>query len=357
MSTNDSCQVSEMVVGRRTRAVRLENEFLRAVILADKGADIYELTYKPAGLDVLFKSPWGFRDLGSIGPSAADSQMAWIDHYPGGWQEIFPNFGAACVYQGVEWAFHGEVATASWDYRVLENTSRRASVRFEVRTTRTPFRLERTMTVEAGRPELLVQERLTNEGTVEMPYMWGHHPAYGAPFLSGDCRLDTPGQRYKVIIPQVSPDRTWMPDQGDWPWPNVVGRDGKTHDLSRIPGPESHLNTLGFVADLDEGWYGLTNTKLGFGVGIVWPKEIFPYLWLWQELNSTPGYPWYGRVYVMGVELHSSVPGAGLLKALEAGAARRIAAGASLEIEFRCLFYQSSRGVKRIRPDGAVEPA
>ena len=55
------------------------------------------------------------------------------------------------------------------------------------------------MMVEAGRPDLIVQERLTNTGEGEMPYMWGHHPAFGAPFLGPECWIDAPASTYKVI--------------------------------------------------------------------------------------------------------------------------------------------------------------
>ena len=79
------CKVSEVIVGQSTRAVVLENDLLRAVILADKGADVYELVYKPAGADVLFKAPWGFRDVGALAGSAPNSQVAMVDHYAGGW--------------------------------------------------------------------------------------------------------------------------------------------------------------------------------------------------------------------------------------------------------------------------------
>ncbi len=349
------CKVAEVIVGQSTRAVVLENDLLRAVILADKGADVYELVYKPAGVDVLFKAPWGFHDAGALAGSAPNSQVAMVDHYAGGWQEILPNFAVASFYRGVEWCFHGELLTAGWDYRIVQNSSRRASVRFEISLTRTPFHLERTMTVEAGRPEILIQERLKNCGDSEMPYIWGHHPGFGAPFLSPDCWIDVPAQRYRVAMPQVYPSGTWMPDEGEWPWPNVVGRDGQTHDMRQIPGPESRLNTLGVAVDLDEGWYGLTNRNLGFGIGFVWPQEIFPHLWILQELNSTPSYPWYGRGYVVALEFISTPTAGGILETIETGSERRLAAGASQEVEIRCLFYQSANGVERIRPDGRVE--
>ena len=36
----------------------LENAFIRARLLPDKGGDLYELIYKPRGIDVLWKTPW-----------------------------------------------------------------------------------------------------------------------------------------------------------------------------------------------------------------------------------------------------------------------------------------------------------
>jgi hypothetical protein len=112
---------------------------------------------------------------------------------------------------------------------------------------------------------------------------------------------------------------------------------------------------MGYLVDLDEGWYGLTNTELGFGVGLVWPKEFFPCVWLWQELNGSLGYPWYGRAYVMGVEIWTSWPGLGLKAVQEAGTAQTIAPGSTVAVSFRAVFYEGAGEVHRIRPDGTVE--
>lgn len=349
------CRAVETVTGRHTRTVVLENELVRCSILADKGADLYELRYKPRDVDVLWKSPWGLKELGALAPSAVISQVAWLDHYEGGWQEIFPSGGGPATYFGIEMPFHGEVATAPWDYEILESTGERAKVRFRVRTTRTPFLLERTMTVEAGRPEILFEERLVNEGAVPMDYMWGHHPAFGAPFLGSACRLDVPARHIVADTGQADPEHSWLPNGGVFSWPTVNGKDGTSHDLRQIPGPSERVNNLGYLVDLEEGWYGLTNRELGFGVGLTWPKEFFPCVWLWQELNGSMVHPWYGRAYVMGVEIWTSWPGHGLNAALEAGTARRIAPGGTEEVSFRAVFYESRTGVQRIHPDGTVE--
>ena len=73
---------------------------IEAVILPDKGADIYSLTDRRTGVDVLFKSPWGRRSAGPW-PRAASSMQRWVEAYPGGWQVLLPNGGDECVEQNV----------------------------------------------------------------------------------------------------------------------------------------------------------------------------------------------------------------------------------------------------------------
>src|SRR5207247_5235027 len=153
---------------------------------------------------------------------------------------------------------------------------------------------------------------------------------------------------------QSYPERSWLEADGSWDWPIVTAKDGRSVDLSRIPGPESHVNNLGYLTDLHEGWYGLTNTELGLGVGLVWPKEVFGCIWFWQELNSSLGYPWYGRAYVMGLEPWTSYPAAGVAGAVEVGTALHLPAGGSVAAELRVVFYESRAGIRRIARDGGV---
>ena len=52
-------------------------------------------------------------------------------------------------------------------------------------------------------------------------------------------------------------------------------------------------------------------------MGLVWPKAVFPYAWFWQEMHASPGFPWYGEVYVMAIEPFTSMPGHGLTRVME----------------------------------------
>ncbi|NJL95128.1 MAG: hypothetical protein HC915_16120 [Anaerolineae bacterium] len=89
-------------------------------------------------------------------------------------------------------------------------------------------------------------------------------------------------------------------------------------------------------------------------MGLSWDKAAFPYAWYWQEMHSSPGYPWYKGVYVMAIEPASSIPGQGLTAVMEKnGSHRTLAPGASAEAELHAVFYEG-QGVERIAPDGQV---
>lgn len=96
--------------------------------------------------------------------------------------------------------------------------------------------------------------------------------------------------------------------------------------------------------------------QLGFGVGLVWPKEIFPYAYLWEEAHGSLGFPFYGRAYTVAIEPFSSIPGQGLESVMKkTGTHLRLQPGGEIELEMRAVFFESSRGVRRIDPDGSVE--
>jgi galactose mutarotase-like enzyme len=334
------------------REIVLENRFLQAVILPDKGADILRLIYRPMNLDVLWKTPWGLKRPGPGVPSVHQSHAAWMETYPGGWQEIFPNGGSPCIYKGAELGFHGEASMTTWDFETT-TTAASAEVRLVTRLARSPFRIHRTMAVTPDQPVLIVRERITNEGDEPMNYMWGHHPAYGEPFLSGDCRIDT-GAKNLIADDGYDPPFNPLSLNREYQWPNAE-RDGKTTDLSRVP-PKSQPQALfAYFKDFESGWYAITNTKMGLGVGMTWPTEVFPYAWFWQELSACGGYPWYRAAHTLAIEPFTSFPGQGLVNVMEKTRTQRVLQpGETIAAELRFVFFESTRGVRRIDADGTV---
>jgi hypothetical protein len=337
------------------RAVHLRNDALQVTILPGKGGEIHSLIDRRTGTDLLWKAPWGLRPPPISVPAGPDSQFAWMDHYAGGWQEMFPNPGGACTVAGAAHTFHGEASVVPWTCTAAPDEDGKAVARMEARLARTPFRLEKHIALDPARPVLRIWERITNEGSDPQPYAWGHHPAFGAPFLAGGCRLDVPARTFLAAEEQVSP-RATVQGGARSEWPNAVAAGGAgTVDLSIVPAPESHTDRFGYILDLEEGWYALSNDELGIGFALSWPLDVLSCVWLWQELGGTREYPWWGNTYVMGVEPNTSYPAdAGLATAIERGNARTLAPGESQEIALTAALFTPRGRVKHVSPHGTV---
>jgi hypothetical protein len=348
---NSSCR-AELVPGEN-ETLLLENDLLAATVLLDRGADISRLVYKPQNVDVLWKTPWAESAARRQAVPGVGTPTAWLALYRGGWQEIFPNAGDPCKYKGVDLGFHGEASLSRWNCEIVTGGGPTAEVRLSTRLLLSPFRIERIMSVEAGRPVLRMRERVTNEGGESMDFMWGHHPAFGGEFADEHCRIDVGAKRivadetYDVPLNPMELGKSYI-----WPY---VQRNGKSLDLTMLPAPEQRRHMLAYLQDFEEGWYAFTNTRLGFGVGLAWPLEVFPYAWFWQEFSASEGFPWYRSARCAAIEPFTSIPGHGLVTAMErTGTHRTLAAGESLAAELSVVFFESRTGVSRIAGNGDV---
>ncbi len=311
-------------------AMRLANDAIEVVTIPEKGAEIWSIIDRRTGVDVLWKAPWPLRTHALSTSTAGASQVAWLDHYAGGWQVLFPNGGDAVTYQGADLGFHGEASVAPWDCEVAEGPDG-ATLDLSTELRRSPFSMRRRMSLDPSAATLRITESVKNCGSDRLAYMWGHHPAYGAPFLGEGARLTAPAATYLADVAN-DPKTSRVAPSVRAEWPLAHGATGGTVDVSIVPGPTSGTADMGYVLDLTDGWYALESPATGIGVGLSWPVDVLPCLWLWQEFCGGRDYPWYGRAYVMGVEPHSSWPGHGLLGAIEAGTARWIEPGETHEV-------------------------
>jgi Domain of unknown function (DUF4432) len=316
--------------------VVLENELLRVSLLAGRGCDVVEFNYKPRDMDVV---PLRQRALTPVAVSAAAAaiphDLAFLEMYSGGWQEVFPNGGAPSEYAGARFGQHDDVAHLPWDYVIEEDSPTRVSVRFSVRTRRMPFVLERLVGLERGSPCLELASRIANESDRDLPVMWGHHFAFGAPFLDDSCRIVLPGQ--PAVIPHdtpIHPDGRRIHNQGRFGWPHASGADGDPVDLSRMP-QRGTPSDIAYITDLPTGAYQMWSERSVLGVRVAWDNDVMPYLWLWQEPASSPGYPWWSGDYLIGLEPFSSYPTNGLAEAVANGSALHVGGAATVQAETR----------------------
>ena len=353
LERNHGCRVSDAWTYRGLKAAVLENELLRVVILVDKGADIYQLVHKPTDVDFLYRSPWGVRDPCRFLPTSGSPTEMWIDVYEGGWQTVLPGGGFPSEYAGAQMGLHAEVNTMPWDCVITEDTPDRVSLRCWVRTYRTPFFFEKTLTLTGGSPVLEIDESLTNEGEETAHCVWGEHIALGPPFLSEDCVIDVPGGTVINHPTEFHPNNRLKPGyQGPWPWTEL--KDGSREDLRNVPPKSIRGYDQVYITDMPDGWYAITNQSMGVGFGVHFPAEVFKYLWYWQSLGGGYGYPWYGRTYNVGLEPFTSYTNEGLANAIENGTALELESGQRVEASVKAIAYTGAEGVERIDPDGSV---
>ena len=346
----DECRISESNVGGIESLV-LENQQLEVVVLVGKGADIFSFRHQDSGTDFFWKAPWGVRNPGTTIQDTSNSASSFLDYYYGGWQELFPNSGANCTYRGAELGVHGEACKVPWSWRVAEETPERISIQLWVRMVRTPFLLEKKLTLEKDRATLFIDEMVTNEASDAVEFVWGHHPTLGAPFLSGDCRIFTPARMVETDASNVF----LLPNQCSKSYPLIQTTKGESFDLSRILPSSARVTIQACLSQLTEGWYAVTNSKLKLGFGMSWELKVFPYLWLWEELCGSIDYPWWGRCYVAGIEPNSTPLGLGLTRAVEDGTQHRLEPGTSLRSRMCASAFEVQGDPKRMDSEGRIE--
>jgi hypothetical protein len=301
--------------------VQLLNPHLRVVVATEHGAEIVYLG--PAdGPNLLFHSD----DLSPLPASASrtygNPTVDWLSEYRGGWQELWPNAGGACDVMGVPMPFHGEASRAQWRWR----WSKEGTHITLVTPGRLPIILEREMWLDEGRSVLKVEERVRCEADFEVPYIWGHHPAWGAPLAEPGARIDLPGGRVVAETTMDGPVVDLAPGS-EHTWPIATGRAGQPVDLSVVP--HAPVQRLAYVSDLAAGWYAIRNPRSGYGLAVAWDLEVMPCVWLWQEIEGGQGMPWYGRWSLTAVEPNVQWPSCGLADAVQRGMARTIGPGAT----------------------------
>ena len=343
------CRLSLEYTYKGMRVAFLENELLEIGVLVDKGADIFQFRYKPKDLDFLWQSPIPIRK--PFVSTSALPEGAFHDYY-GGWQEVLPSAGwAADPYLGTYQGLHGEVSLLPFDARPVEDSPDRVSVQLSTRLYRTPLTLDRTMSLEAGKPALRIHERLVNESPADFAVMWGHHPAFGEPFLDDSCRLQTPAESVKVLA--YHERGLWEPGE-DYRFPQARNRrTGQLQDVTRVlPRSTQSVDVISFWG-LESGWYGLTNERQQLGFGMAWDLNVFPCLWMWQVYGGHNDYPWYGRTYNCALEPFAGWPPAGIANAIKNGTARIMKGGEAIETELVAVAYEGP-GITAITRDGSV---
>ena len=100
------------------RALTLENENLKAVVLPEYGGLIYSIYHKPRQTEMLWQSARGLLAKDDP-PVVPESSLGFRATSPGCWPELFPHGSSPAEVYGVRMPFHGE-GLADGVYRTFQ---------------------------------------------------------------------------------------------------------------------------------------------------------------------------------------------------------------------------------------------
>jgi hypothetical protein len=130
------------------------------------------------------------------------------------------------------------------------------------------------------------------------------------------------------------------------------GVDGAKVDLSRIPGPDGGASDMVFLEGITQGWYAVTNTRLGLGFAMRYPPDVFKQLWYWQVYRGGRDYPWWSATYNIALEPCATLPV--LSHAAASGEALSLGAGETTEVKLLAIAFEGVTQVTSVSPDGKV---
>jgi hypothetical protein len=349
---NFGCRISDRYTYKGWKLLVLENELLRIEVLLDKGSDIWSFLYKPYDVDFMWRTPQGLCERALYPTTISPPEGNFMDFYAGGWQEIAPSGGEGCTYKGALYGHHGEVWNLSWDCVIETNEPEQVTAKLTCRLLKVPLIIEKRLTLRTQEPILHVYEKITNHSEEVVDFMWGHHPAFGAPFLNENCVVDIPAR--KIAVHSFPEDENRRFERGQvFDWPMMTTRSGEVVDGSKIPPADCRGSDELCFFDLQEGWYALTDTVKKVGFALEWDIEVFPYVWFWQVFGGGAGWPWYGRTYNCALEPWSSYPQFGIQRVIEAGTQKQLKPGESMSAHLRAIAYSGMSRVGKVR-EGCV---
>lgn len=247
----------------------------------------------------LWEKPIGDERLRREAPKTreAQSEMAWMDHSTGGWEILAPNAGTAADFQGIEIPFHGLAGRLPWTVDSSDDSSASLSCLMPEPHFRSSRRIE---LLPDGLCEL--RETLEYLGHGEHPAIWGSHLAFGGDFIGGPVMLSHNG--------------------------SIVGGElngcSDTQEISALLERQAISAPCAGLVFLDFGRkepvVSLTNLETGGRAVLKWDEAVFPFAWLWIEMQGTEGWPWFGVNRAIGIEPMSSWPAVGLAGAIRYGA-------------------------------------
>jgi len=275
---------------------------LRFTVALDRGGDLYDASYNQFGLAYLTPN-------GLLPPNPAYHQGSeWLHGWAGGLLTTCgPEFiGRSRMEEGRKTSLHGRFSNTPACVETLRNPDPARGIHslelgLIIRDTRMfgpNFEIRRTLRCTLGKPEIHIDDEVTNRGDSPSPHHWLYHCNLGYPLLDQGARFIYAGRAQFWSSPPLAGEDILQPLSSE-----AMNR------LKTVPAalPE-HVGERerGLIVDTEADSEGvchvaIVNERLPLGLALAYPKNAFPRLAHWQHYSPGGCYasalePFYGSL-------------------------------------------------------------
>jgi hypothetical protein len=319
---------------RGLRVVTLENRYLRVLVLPEAGAKIWQITYKPFDVDLLWNNCRN-------SPAHLAMNSRYDDVWSGGWDELFPNDEVATI-DGETYPDHGELWTGKWDFEPFSSADA-VGVTLTYLTPISGIQVEKTITLRRESARIFFQHRFTNVGRSPFPFLWKLHPAMD---VTPDHRIDFPPMQVE-LEPAFPGTLEGAPPRSTWPCVCVGNRQV---DLRQVPRPEERQLYFFYGTELKQGWCALTNANTGLACGWHYDPAVFSCAWLFATYGGWRNYNVAVLEPCTGYPLNFAAMQA-------AGRHKILAPGQTLSTDILFSVQEGLKSVGEVKRDGTMNEA
>jgi hypothetical protein len=284
------------------KAVTLENERLRAVILPRLGGRVWSLQ------DRVRDREWIWHRDG-VELNAAEPGAEYDAVWAGGWEELFPN-DAPGIFEGRQLPDHGEWWTLAFK---ASSTSDEDSAR--VRLTATSRIRRATCVKEFILPHdaasLTVSYSIQSLEQEPFHFLFKQHLPV---LITPQCRLALPGGRVEAVDPSFG---TVLNGPGPFDWPGEAAPGSGVADLRDIPAATQRAREFVYVRDVPHGWCGIDDLSKNASLRMRFDTGRLPYVWFFLSYGG------WRDVYTAVLEPCTNLP-KDLAQAVRAGQSARL---------------------------------
>ena len=265
--------------------IRLQNDRVDLAIVPQAGGKILDLIDRRSGRNWLWKNP-------HIPISIAERHSDFgKEQDSGGWDEVLLSVKPGRIRTASEHVAaipdHGDLLACDWTVEKLQLDANNDLICDMVATgSAAPYRFERRIRIPDNRAVVEMSYLLSNEGDEALPSYWCAHPLLT---IEPDSIIDIAGNTPLRI--EDAETRACSAAETEQRWPNLMLRDGKTHDLSRSFASNGTRRTFAskiFVRSPDDGSASVS-LKDGSRLTFRFDPEELPWLGLWINNGGWSG--------------------------------------------------------------------